>query len=99
MTSKAARKNPHRPGDVVTMVNANGSGQGILWKVLAVTGTKVRLSVCLCITGPSTLRDKTVMWHQVEPVDLVTLCSSRAQLDIVINDIVRNRGPEVGTDR
>lgn len=82
-------KNPYQVGEVVTMVNQNGTGEGILWQVIDVRKSKVKIRVCFCPTGKSVLRDKLVMYHDLSPVDVLSLCTKRAELDNIIRDVVR----------
>lgn len=94
MPTLGPQKNPYKVGDIVTVVHFNGSGEGILWRVVRVKGSYLKLQPTYTVTGPSVLREKRVQYHAVSPVDLVELCSARAQLDNIINDIVRSRSAD-----
>lgn len=84
-------KQLHRVGDIVTVINFNGTGEGILWRVTAVKGSRVRLAVRYCPTGKSVLNDKWVMQHEAAPADVKQLNEARAELDDVIRDITNAR--------
>jgi len=76
------------------MVHYNGTGEGVLWRVNKVTGSWVHLEAIYAVTGPSVLRPKRVQHSSVQLVDVVQLCAARAQLDNIINDIVKLRSGE-----
>ena len=76
------------------MVHFNGSGEGILWRIKKVEAHYLKLEAYYTVTGGSVLKDKRVTWHSVQPVDLVELCTARAQLDNIIRDIVRSRSED-----
>lgn len=57
--------------------------------MIDVRKSKVKITVCFCPTGRSVLRDKLVMYHDLEPVDVLSLCTKRADLDNIIRDVVR----------
>lgn len=82
-------------GEFVTHVHWNGAREGVIWQVLAHKGSKVRIDPIFTVTGPSILKAKWVHYSEIELIDLVTLGSSRAQIDIIIQELVRRRSSEV----
>ena len=92
------QKNPYHTGNVVTMVHFNGSGEGVLWRVKRVRGVYLKLEPLFTVTGPSILKEKRVAWHAVSPVDLVELCTARAELDNIIRDVVMSMSADGETE-
>ena len=92
MPTSRPRENPYRVGDVVTMAQFNGAGEGVLWRVKKVQASWIWLEPLWTVTGPSVLRDKKVMYHEVHAPDLVQLGSAYQQLGNIIRDIAISRG-------
>lgn len=88
------RKNPYCVGEVVTMAQFNGSGEGILWRVIKVDGTWIRIEPMLTATGPSVLNPKRVSCWDVKPADIAVLGAMYAELANIINDLVRLRSQD-----
>lgn len=84
---------PWRVGDIVALVDregsGNGSGDGILWRVIKVVCTnptrgfyKLRVEPCWCATGNTSLRPKTVPDAAIrQRVGFVRLGELRMQLE------------------
>lgn len=85
-------KNPHKPGDLCTMVHSNGAGEGVIWIVETSNGAYVRIRPAFTTTGVSVLRTKRVMFYNVDPLSLLQLCELRRKFDEFIQDIVKQRG-------
>ena len=95
MPLRDREKNPLAVGDVVTMAMQNGAGEGVLWRVYKITGHDyVHLEAFWAVTGPSVLRPKKVHWRSVDVPSVVDLCTQRAQLDNIIQDMVRRKSGE-----
>lgn len=92
------QKNPYRVGDIVTYVHWNGAREGVLWRIAQVKGSQIHIDPVFTATGPSKLNRRLVMYHAVHAADLVQLASARAQLDNIINDLVRHRSSDAGED-
>lgn len=76
------------------MVHFNGSGEGILWRVIDVRMSTVKIAPLFSVTGQSVLKPKRVNFHEVEPADIVQLGSAYLELQHVIQDLVRLRSGE-----
>ena len=88
------RKNPYLVGEVVTMAQFNGAGEGVLWRVIKVDGMFIKIEPLLTLTGPSVLNPKRVSCWEVKPADIASLGSAYAQLANIINDIVKLRSQD-----
>lgn len=92
MPTRDREKNPLAVGDVVTMAMDNGAGEGVLWRVYKITGHDyVHLEALWTVTGPSVLRPKKVHWRNVDVPDVLHLCTARAQLDTIIQELVKRK--------
>jgi hypothetical protein len=87
-----SQKNPYQVGDVVTMAQFNGAGEGVLWRVKKSQGVWIWLEPIWTVTGPSVLRDKKVQYHEVHAPDIIQLGSAYQQLGNIIRDIAISRG-------
>lgn len=76
------------------MIYPNGSGEGILWQVVATKGIWIRIKPAHTLTGASSLNAKRVTYGSVTGVSLVQLCDMRQQFDEFIQGIVRQRSSE-----
>ena len=80
----AAQDALHHVGDIVALVDRegsdNGSGDGILWRVDQIKGRKLRVVPCWCATGATKLRPKWVGVAR-QHLGFVRLGELRMQLD------------------
>lgn len=78
------------PGDIVSMVHRNGSGEGVLWRVQRLVGTtRVRIIPIFTATGGSVLNPKTIDYRSVERLSLSDMCFVRNELDRIIQGYVK----------
>lgn len=76
------------------MAQANGAGEGVLWRVVKVDGQWIRIEPMFTVTGPSVLNPKRVAWHEVKPADIVTLGTAYVELRNIMQDLVRLRSED-----
>jgi hypothetical protein len=94
---------PWRIGDIVALVpregSGNGSGDGILWRVIKVKNLKpwnglpsaaLRVEPCWCATGNTSLRAKSIHNNEVyQRIDFVRLGELRVQLDELCREALK----------
>lgn len=92
------QSNPLIPGDLITMSMANGTGEGIIWRIKKVIGERIKIEVIWSGTGASVLRPKLVHWRDVEKLSLIDLGLLRQSLDGLIQGYVKLKSGAVTLD-
>lgn len=76
------------------MVHFQGTGEGVLWRVVKVDGQWIRIEPMFTVTGPSVLKPKRVAWHEVKPAQIVDLGAAYVELQHIMQDLVRLRSQD-----